>query len=217
VDGLLQVLHDAEFILRYETSGVRYIEVVHFHQHQRPHPKEPASVIPAPDQGCREKVLPSREEVLSSREKVLPSPSFPSLSSSPSDSLSLDSSTHACAYSPDFERIWTVYPRKVQKIRAFKAFQTRCKEGVSPDDLFVAVNQYAAACRQLGTEERFIEHPATFFGPNRPYMDYLQVAEEEKPLPAPSPPSAEVRAELAEQQARFDGMAEAFLKGKVVR
>jgi len=66
VDALLQNLHDAGFICRYETEGARYIEVPNFRRHQRPHPKEAKSVIPAPGQGCRGKVVPSREKDLAS-------------------------------------------------------------------------------------------------------------------------------------------------------
>src|SRR5690606_6790371 len=32
-------------------------------------------------------------------------------------------------YSEDFERFWSVYPRKVEKRRAFKCWQTRLREG----------------------------------------------------------------------------------------
>lgn len=48
-DDLLQQLHDAGFILRYEVDGVAYIEVTAFTKHQNPHYKEAPSTIPAPD------------------------------------------------------------------------------------------------------------------------------------------------------------------------
>jgi hypothetical protein len=37
------------FILRYEASGQKFIQVVNFEKHQNPHVKEPHSTIPAPD------------------------------------------------------------------------------------------------------------------------------------------------------------------------
>lgn len=49
VDKWLGMLHDSHFILRYENSGRRFIQVVTFTLHQTPHMKEPASTIPAPD------------------------------------------------------------------------------------------------------------------------------------------------------------------------
>lgn len=48
VDRLLQGLHEAGFILRFESEGRRYIQVVNFGRHQSPHVREPASTIPAP-------------------------------------------------------------------------------------------------------------------------------------------------------------------------
>ena len=47
-DALLQLLHDAGFILRYAIDGVAYIQVVNFGKHQRPKADEAASAIPAP-------------------------------------------------------------------------------------------------------------------------------------------------------------------------
>jgi len=47
IDALLQWLHVNEFIVRYEVSGGRYIQIVNFLKHQSPHRNEVESVIPA--------------------------------------------------------------------------------------------------------------------------------------------------------------------------
>jgi hypothetical protein len=49
VDNLLQGLHDARFIVRYEHDGQHYIQVRQFKKHQKPHIKELASSIPGPE------------------------------------------------------------------------------------------------------------------------------------------------------------------------
>lgn len=49
VDDMLNELQRAEFILRYEAEGQRFIQVLNFGKHQTPHHKEVASTIPAPD------------------------------------------------------------------------------------------------------------------------------------------------------------------------
>jgi len=49
VDKLLQVLHIGNFIWRYEVDGHKYIWIPKFLEHQNPHKKEAASVIPKPD------------------------------------------------------------------------------------------------------------------------------------------------------------------------
>jgi hypothetical protein len=77
------------------------------------------------------------------------------------------------AYTAEFEHFWAIYPRKLEKRAAYKAWRSRLKEGVKPDDLITAAQNYAKYCRQNGTDERFIKHASTFLGPSRPYEDYL--------------------------------------------
>jgi len=51
IDALLNSLASGEdpFILRYESEGRRFIQVIHFIRHQNPHWRENRSSIPAPD------------------------------------------------------------------------------------------------------------------------------------------------------------------------
>ena len=46
VDDMLNELHQAGFILRYQAAGRRYIQVLNFGKHQNPHHREPESAIP---------------------------------------------------------------------------------------------------------------------------------------------------------------------------
>lgn len=48
VDAMLDELHQAGFILRYQHGEQRFIQVVNFAKHQNPHVREPESTIPAP-------------------------------------------------------------------------------------------------------------------------------------------------------------------------
>lgn len=50
VNGMLEELHQAGFIIRYEVGGKRFIQVVNFDKHQNPHHREAESTIPAPDE-----------------------------------------------------------------------------------------------------------------------------------------------------------------------
>lgn len=47
-DAILATLHERNFIVRYEVSGERFIAIPSFLEHQRPHPKEPQSILPEP-------------------------------------------------------------------------------------------------------------------------------------------------------------------------
>lgn len=48
VDSLLNQLHDAGFVTRYEIDGYKYIQINNFSKHQNPHKNEAESVIPPP-------------------------------------------------------------------------------------------------------------------------------------------------------------------------
>jgi hypothetical protein len=77
-------------------------------------------------------------------------------------------------YCVRFEEIWKVYPRKKEKAKAYKAYNARLKDGFSEDELETAVKRYARECELLGTQEQFIKHAATFFGPDTSFDDYLK-------------------------------------------
>lgn len=81
-------------------------------------------------------------------------------------------------YTPEFEALWMEYPRKVDKGAAYKFYQARLKEGYTADELLKAAKGYADYCRKEKTEEKFIKHGSTFFGPTRPFEDYLNKEEE---------------------------------------
>lgn len=49
VDELLNEIQVSGLIKRYEVEQKRFIQIVNFIEHQRPHPKEPQSLIPSPD------------------------------------------------------------------------------------------------------------------------------------------------------------------------
>lgn len=82
-------------------------------------------------------------------------------------------------YSDPFESFWRMYPRKKVKQKAFKCYCARLKEGFSDEQLEGAAKRYAEECSDLNKEEKFIQLPATFLGPNRPFEDYLCVSQEE--------------------------------------
>lgn len=72
-----------------------------------------------------------------------------------------------------FDDVWGRYPRKTKRLEALKAWRARVRAGVSPDELARAVENYAARCRREGTEERFVMHGSSFFGPNERWRDFL--------------------------------------------
>lgn len=90
-------------------------------------------------------------------------------------------------YSPEFLRAWAVYPRKVKKQASWRVWQTRLKQGASPDQLTLAAEVYAQVCAQQRTEPQFIMHPVTFWGRDVPYEDYLVPPEKDPQIPSVPP------------------------------
>lgn len=90
------------------------------------------------------------------------------------DKVKVDSkeSNNTCVYSDDFEKVWKAYPRKKEKASAYKSYKARLKD-YTPDQLLLATQRYAEECKILDTEDRYIKHGSTFFGPSLPFTDYL--------------------------------------------
>ncbi|RKL63036.1 hypothetical protein DXT63_08555 [Thermoanaerobacteraceae bacterium SP2] len=77
-------------------------------------------------------------------------------------------------YTPEFEQFWAIYPRKVEKRKAFRVWNTRLKEKISPHDMITAARNYAAYCKKQSIEARYIKHPGTFLGPDKPFTDFIK-------------------------------------------
>ena len=63
-DQLLGELATHDFIIRYTVDGKHFIAIPTWHKHQRPHPREAASIFPAPS-GCTQgttKVAPEHNQ-----------------------------------------------------------------------------------------------------------------------------------------------------------
>ncbi len=86
-------------------------------------------------------------------------------------------------YSPDFETAWQAYPKRAggnSKSAAWKAWGTRLKDGVKPEDMLAGVKRYAAYVRTTGNAgTQYVKQAATFFGPDHHF---------EEPWEAPSAP-----------------------------
>lgn len=76
-------------------------------------------------------------------------------------------------YSEEFERFWSVYPRRIDKGNAYKKFLTRTKEGWSGEEIVQAAQKYAEECKKLHTDFQYIKHPKTFLSDALPFKDYL--------------------------------------------
>lgn len=85
-------------------------------------------------------------------------------------------------YDPAFEEAWRLYPRRVAKRAAYRAWQARLKDRlddgtpITVEMLTEAARAYALECRRLRREPQYIMHGSTFWGPSHRFADYLRGA-----------------------------------------
>lgn len=77
-------------------------------------------------------------------------------------------------YTPEFESFWQNYPRQEAKQTALKQWNIRIAQHESPEDMVTGAKGYAASCKSKGTESTYIKLPATFIGPDKHYLDFLE-------------------------------------------
>ncbi len=82
------------------------------------------------------------------------------------------------AYEFEFNRIWQAYPRKTARKAALAAYSARRAAGTSADRLLAAAREYDRRVTADRTEEKYVLHGATFFGPNERWMDYEEARPE---------------------------------------
>ncbi len=73
----------------------------------------------------------------------------------------------------DFARWWSEYPKKRERMDAFKAYRAACKVH-SPAQLLAARDAYLAEITAEATDPRYIVYPAGFL--RRKVEDYLPSA-----------------------------------------
>ena len=76
-------------------------------------------------------------------------------------------------YTSHFEQFWSIYPRKSEKAKAYKAYNARLKDGFSEDELLIAAKAYSAECKKDRREQKYIKLGATFLSASTPFTDYL--------------------------------------------
>ena len=62
----------------------------------------------------------------------------------------------------EFEVFWGIYPRRVAKGQALKAYKAAIKRGATDGQIRAGAERYNSACHQARTEKQFIRHPATW-------------------------------------------------------
>lgn len=77
-------------------------------------------------------------------------------------------------YNDSFEEMWKIYPRKMEKARAYKCYNARLRSGYSEEELLKSVINYAKYCKENNIEKKYIKHCSTFFSDSTPFIDFLE-------------------------------------------
>jgi len=72
-----------------------------------------------------------------------------------------------------FEYAWQIYPRKISKKAALKAYTATLNKGYEESELLSATINYAKS--REGEPDKFTLHGATFYGASERWKDYLEV------------------------------------------
>lgn len=77
-----------------------------------------------------------------------------------------------------FDEFWTIYPRRVQKQDAKKAWTQQVRKKVAPEMMITGAKGYAAYHRSRNTDQDFIKHPGSWLRAGG-YEDYQPEPEPE--------------------------------------
>lgn len=76
-------------------------------------------------------------------------------------------------YPDEFEEFWEIYPRRIEKTKAFRVWNARRKDGFTSDELSAAARHYAMQCQRDRRDDSKIKYAATFLGPDRAFEEYI--------------------------------------------
>lgn len=186
VEEFLKELEGASKVLRYRSDGGQYLFLKNLSKHQRLEAEKVPSKLPPPPIGDEGSEFSQVNGVENSVAQIRADKS-----ARDSDESARGAEDHALLYvtgtmehgackpsartprsskpaadgsDPDFDRFWAVYPRKVEKVDARKAWKAAVKKA-SVETLIDAARRYAEHKR--GTETQFIAQPPTWLNKER--------------------------------------------------
>ncbi|MEX0416811.1 hypothetical protein [Bacillus sp. C30] len=75
------------------------------------------------------------------------------------------------SYSDDFEEIWSIYPKKRNKPKAYQRYKEALDKNHSHDDIKYGITCYAKECEKQNTELQYIKMLEGFLNDGR-YLEY---------------------------------------------
>lgn len=157
--GMLQQLADNGFIIRYQSNGENYIQVVNFTKHQNPHMKEKESEIPPPPGFIAEtlgRTSASARQARNKNEENFQTTATPD-----------DPEAKPGIQEMRFNEFWAEYPNKKAKKDAQKAWKKIKPTEVLFGKIMTAVRASKESVEWTKENGRYIPHPATWLNGGR--------------------------------------------------
>lgn len=76
-------------------------------------------------------------------------------------------------YTPEFERFWEAYPRRDNKVGAYRQYKANLENGATDDQMLTAAYNYAKA--RAGTDVKYTLMPSTFLGESERWKEFLAI------------------------------------------
>lgn len=96
---------------------------------------------------------------------------------------SVEPSSRLAHRKPTFSDCWNIYPRKLARKKAEKAWQARIRSGVDAQQLYDATVHYAK--HRAGQDGSYTMHGSTFYGPDDRWLDFLDPSSAQRPVSKP--------------------------------
>lgn len=133
------------FIIRYEVDGEKYIQILSWAKHQRPHPTEAESKIPPPDN----RSLTVKQPLNKCSKTLETEKGMGKVTGSKRWSNKFD---------PLFEIFWNTYPLKIDKQESKEKFKTIIEKGQA-HDVIKAANGYCDFLKHRRIHDNFEQEP----------------------------------------------------------
>lgn len=156
IDALLNELQNFGFIVRYAVKRHKYIQIINFTKHQRPHPKEPeSSYLPwKKTAGCA----------------LTLTPNTPSISHSHTLSATADG---ADALRVSFERFVELFPKKTHRKPAWLEWAKLRPDADLVEKIMSAIRAQQLSHRWQSASGRYVPNPARWLA-NAAWDDQLE-------------------------------------------
>lgn len=147
--------NNTPFIQRYQNGDGKYIQIIQWHKHQKPHHTEKESVFPPPENPPQ--TPPKIKRKIKGMEKQLKA----------STELRNGSLTVKAQLKESFEIFYANYPKKKARDDAERAFTKLNPDKDLQDKILKAVRQAKTSKDWLKDDGEYIPHPATYLNKRR--------------------------------------------------